>query len=125
MVKTNLIGLILIIRFNNEVIEAICNDQHKLESIVIIDNKSGEKKKIYCAGLFYGIGHTPNSDLVKDMIDLKSNKYIKKVDSSTKTNIAGIFAAGDISDDVYRQAITAAASGCIAALDCFKYLESI
>jgi thioredoxin reductase (NADPH) len=113
------------IRFNNEVVEAIGNEQDKLESIVIIDNKTGEKKKIYCAGLFYGIGHTPNSNLVKDMVELKSNKYIKKVDSSTKTNISGIFAAGDVSDDIYRQAITAAASGCMAALDCFKYLENI
>lgn len=113
------------IRFNNEVVEAIGTvDEDKLESIIIIDNKTGEKKKIYCAGLFYGIGHTPNSELVKDMVELKTNKYIKKIDSSTKTNIPGIFAAGDVSDDIYRQAITAAASGCMAAIDCFKYLEN-
>jgi thioredoxin reductase (NADPH) len=113
------------IRFNNEVVEALgtSDSDDKLESIIIIDNKTGEKKKIHCAGLFYGIGHTPNSELVKDLVELKSNKYIKKIDSSTKTTIPGIFAAGDISDDIYRQAITAAASGCMAALDCFKYLE--
>lgn len=111
------------IRFNNEVIEALGNDEDLLESIIIVDNKTGEKKKIHCAGLFYAIGHTPNTKIIKDLIELKSNQYIKKVDNSTKTNIHGIFAAGDISDDVYRQAITAAASGCMAALDCFKYLE--
>jgi thioredoxin reductase (NADPH) len=113
------------IRYNNEVLEANgTNDSEDLlESIIIIDNKTGEKKKIHCAGLFYAIGHTPNSALVKDIVDLKSNKYIKKMENSTKTNVPGIFAAGDISDDNYRQAITAAGSGCMAAMDCFRYLE--
>ena len=114
------------IRYNNEVIEAIGSgdlDNDLLESIIIIDNKTNEKKKIHCAGLFYGIGHTPNTQLVSKIVDLKSNKYIKKL-SGSKTSIEGIFTAGDVSDDNYRQAITAAASGCEAAIDCSRYLEN-
>jgi thioredoxin reductase (NADPH) len=113
------------IRFNNEVIEANGDIEGNLESIIIVDNSTEEKKKIHCAGLFYAIGHTPNSEIVKDIVKLKSNNYIEKVNGSTKTNVPGIFAAGDVSDDIYRQAITAAASGCIAALDLSKYMESI
>jgi thioredoxin reductase (NADPH) len=114
------------IRYNNEVIEAIGSgdlDNDLLESIIIIDNKTNEKKKIHCAGLFYGIGHTPNTKLVSDIVDLKPNKYIKKI-SGSHTTIKGIFTAGDVSDDNYRQAITAAASGCEAAIDCSRYLEN-
>jgi thioredoxin reductase (NADPH) len=114
------------IRYNNEVIEANGTgdlDNDLLESIIIIDNITNEKKKIHCAGLFYGIGHTPNTHLVSDIVDLKKNKYIKKI-SGSKTSIDGIFTAGDVSDDIYRQAITAAASGCEAAIDCSKYLEN-
>lgn len=109
------------IRFNNEVIEAHGNDL--LESIVIVDNRTNEKKKIHCAGLFYAIGHTPNVKLVSGLVDLRANKYIKKI-SGTKTSIPGIFTAGDVSDDIYRQAITAAATGCEAAIDCSRYLEN-
>lgn len=125
------------IRFNNEIIEAYGYDDTNdnkinqptenldlLESIIILDNITNEKKKIHCAGLFYGIGHTPNTHFVKNLIELKSNKYIKRFDNSTKTNVKGIFTAGDATDDNYRQAITAAASGCEAAIDCIRYLEN-
>ncbi len=130
------------IRYNNEVIEAHGatsassaklkpqgesetneNPDDLLESIIILDNKTNEKKKIHCAGLFYAIGHTPNTQIVANMVELKSNNYIKKI-SRTKTSVEGIFTAGDVSDDIYRQAITAAASGCEAAIDCSKYLEN-
>ncbi len=130
------------IRYNNEVIEAHGassvekqkpqgasfvsgnNQDDLLESIIILDNKTNEKKKIHCAGLFYAIGHTPNSKLVSEIVNLKSNGYINKEPDTSKTNIPGIFVAGDVSDDNYRQAITAAASGCVAAIDCARYLES-
>jgi thioredoxin reductase (NADPH) len=127
------------IRFNNEVIEAHGaslaklkpqgdsetneNPDDLLESIIILDNKTNEKKKIHCAGLFYAIGHTPNTQIVSDTVELKPNNYIKKI-SGTKTSVPGIFTAGDVSDDIYRQAITAAASGCEAAIDCSRYLEN-
>lgn len=110
------------IRYNNEVIEA--HGTSGLESIVIINNKTNEKKKIHCAGLFYAIGHTPNSKLVAEFVELKATGYIKKLNGSTQTSVPGIFVAGDVSDDIYRQAITAAASGCEAAIDCSKYLEN-
>ncbi len=100
------------------------NQDDLLESIIILDNKTNEKKKIHCAGLFYAIGHTPNSKLVSEIVNLKSNGYINKEPDTSKTNIPGIFVAGDVSDDNYRQAITAAASGCVAAIDCARYLES-
>ena len=73
--------------------------------------------------MFYGIGHTPNTDLFKGMIDLNDNGYIITQSDSSLTNIPGVFACADVQDDHYRQAITAAGSGCMAAIDAEKYLE--
>jgi thioredoxin reductase (NADPH) len=109
------------IRFNEEVKEA--NGDDMLENITIVNNQSSNQYTQECSGLFFGIGHTPNTSLVSDIVELKENGYIARHDSTTRTNISGIFAAGDIADDVYRQAITAAGSGCMAALDCVKFLE--
>lgn len=111
------------IHFNVEVKDA--NGDELLKFITITDNKTNDEYTQECAGLFFGIGHTPSTKLVEGMVELKENGYIAKQDSTTRTNIPGIFAAGDISDDVYRQAITAAGTGCMSALDCIKYLEKI
>jgi len=108
------------IRYNQRVIQA---EGDNLLRSVTVNNSDAYEYTLECAGLFYAIGHTPNTDVVKHLVELKENKYIKQQDHSTRTNVDGIFAAGDIMDDHYRQAITAAGSGCMAALDALHYLE--
>ena len=75
--------------------------------------------------MFIAIGHNPNIDLFKDTIQIDENGYIKTQDRTSKTNLKGIFACGDVQDSIYRQAITAAGSGCMAAIDAERYLEDI
>ncbi len=82
-------------------------------------------KTIAVTGLFVAIGHQPNTDLIAEQISLESNGYLKTLGKSSKTEIEGVFACGDLQDSVYRQAITAAGSGCQAAIDCERYLESL
>ena len=108
----------------NKSIESINgNQQDGISSIDLKDTVSGETSTFECEGVFYGIGHTPNTALFKGMIDLNDNGYIRTQSDSSLTNIPGVFACGDVQDDHYRQAITAAGSGCMAAIDAEKYLE--
>lgn len=96
----------------------------RLKSSKIIDlelNHATEDLEI--DGVFIAIGHKPNSNLFKDILDIDKEEYIMTQDKSTKTNVAGIFACGDVQDKIYRQAITAAGSGCMAALDVEKYMS--
>jgi len=88
------------------------------------NNKSGEIKEIPVNGFFVAIGHQPNSEIFKSFIDMDDAGYIKTVPGTSKTNIEGVFAAGDVQDKIYRQAVTAAGSGCIAALDAERYLSA-
>jgi thioredoxin reductase (NADPH) len=111
------------IRYEQQVIEALGDDL--LRKIIIHNNQTNENYELECSGLFFAIGHTPNTKIVENLVELKENKYIKRMDSSTKTNVPGIFAAGDIMDDVYKQAITAAGSGCMASLDAVHYIERL
>ncbi len=87
--------------------------------------KTGEESVMEVEGIFLGIGHKPNTDVFKGQIDLEDNGYIKTSKVNTYTNIPGVFACGDAQDHVYRQAITAAGSGCMAAIDAERYLESL
>ncbi len=115
------------IRYGDEVIEANGSENKNLwlEHIIIKNNKTSKKKKIYCSGLFYAIGHEPNTKFIKNLIDMNNSNYILKTENnSNKTNIPGIFSAGDVSDPIFRQAITAAGSGCMAAIECIKFLEN-
>jgi thioredoxin reductase (NADPH) len=110
----------------NKSIDSIIGSQKEgVSSIVLNDTVSGEKTTFECEGVFYGIGHNPNTDLFDGVIDLDNNGYIVTKPDSTLTNIPGVFACGDVQDDHYRQAITAAGSGCMAAIDAEKYLEDI
>ena len=116
--------------FANEKIEVLWNskpneilgDIDGVNGLRIEDSKSGETKDIELMGVFLAIGHKPNTDLFKEQIELDAQGYIKTLDKSSKTNIEGVFAAGDVMDPSYRQAIVAAGSGCKAAMDCERFL---
>ena len=97
--------------------------EKNVEAVRIRNNQSGEKKEIPVKGFFVAIGHTPNSEIFKGFIDMDEAGYIKTVPGSSKTNREGVFAAGDVQDKIYRQAVTAAGSGCMAALDAERYLS--
>ncbi|MGZ3845794.1 MAG: thioredoxin-disulfide reductase [Flavisolibacter sp.] len=94
-----------------------------VEGVRIRNNKTGEKVEIPVKGFFVAIGHTPNSEIFKGVIEMDEAGYIKTIPGTSKTNLEGIFAAGDVQDKIYRQAVTAAGSGCMAALDAERYLS--
>ncbi|HET9057764.1 MAG TPA: thioredoxin-disulfide reductase [Chitinophagaceae bacterium] len=98
--------------------------ENKTEAVRIKNNKTGETQTIPVSGFFVAIGHQPNSDLFKSWIDMDEAGYIKTIPGTSKTNVEGIFAAGDVQDKIYRQAVTAAGSGCMAALDAERYLSA-
>lgn len=111
------------ILFNHETIEILGDDQ--VTGIRVKDHKSGEEKTIAVSGFFVAIGHQPNTDIFKGWLDMDDNGYIITKPGTTQTNIPGVFAAGDAQDKVYRQAVTAAGTGCMAALEAERYLASI
>jgi len=106
----------------NSVVEEILGDK-KVEGVRIKNiQNTAEKSEIRCDGVFIAIGHKPNTEIFKNQIEVDNKGYIKKYDGS-RTSVEGVFVAGDVYDYVYRQAITAAGSGCKAAIDVIKYLE--
>jgi thioredoxin reductase (NADPH) len=110
--------------FNSEVAE-IHEDGGKLARLTLRDTVTGETSELPATGLFVAIGHDPRTDLVTGQLDLDGEGYLKVASPSTRTNIAGVFGAGDVVDHTYRQAITAAGSGCAAALDAERYLAAL
>ncbi|HRE00912.1 MAG TPA: thioredoxin-disulfide reductase [Ilumatobacteraceae bacterium] len=96
----------------------------RLEGITITDVNTGEQTDLAVTGLFVAIGHRPNTDLFKGVLDMEDNGYLVTQPGSTYTNIDGVFACGDVQDHTYRQAITAAGSGCMAAIDAERWLEA-
>jgi thioredoxin reductase (NADPH) len=110
------------ILFNHETKE-ILGDK-TVTGVLLINNKTKEEKKIDVTGFFVAIGHQPNTEIFKDYLELDETGYIKTVPGTTKTNVDGVFAAGDAQDKVYRQAVTAAGTGCMAALDAERYLAA-
>lgn len=114
------------VMWNSSVIDMLGEpDQGGLKSIVVKNTIDGKTDALEADGLFLGIGHTPNSKIFKNQIDLNDKGYILTFNNSTETSKKGVFAAGDIMDPIYRQAITAAGSGCMSALDAEKYLENL
>jgi thioredoxin reductase (NADPH) len=95
----------------------------KVEAVRIKNNQTGEKQEIPVSAFFVAIGHQPNSGIFKGLIDMDEAGYIKTIPGTSKTNMEGVFASGDVQDKIYRQAVTAAGSGCMAALDAERYLS--
>jgi thioredoxin reductase (NADPH) len=102
--------------------EEILGDDNGVNGVRIFNNKTGEKKVLPVQGFFLAIGHKPNTDIFKAYLEVDETGYIKVQPGSTKTNVAGVFAVGDAADKIYRQAITAAGTGCMGALDAEKFL---
>ncbi|EAZ83011.1 thioredoxin-disulfide reductase [Algoriphagus machipongonensis] len=117
---------------NNPKIEILWNTEtdeilgeEEVSGVRILNNKTGEKSELAISGFFVAIGHQPNTEIFKDFIHMDASGYIKTIPGSSKTNIEGVFACGDAQDHVYRQAVTAAGTGCMAALDAERYLAEI
>ena len=108
----------------NSVVESI-NGEKTVESITLRDTVTGETRDLEVSGVFVAIGHDPRSALVKGQVDLDAEGYVLVKPGSTETSLAGVFAAGDLVDHTYRQAITAAGTGCSAALDAERYLAAL
>lgn len=118
--------------FKNEKIQILWNTEATelvgeklLSGVWTINNKTQEKVLIECAGVFYAIGHTPNTAFLGWQVELDETGYIKTIPWSTKTSVEGVFAAGDVQDRIFRQAITSAGTGCMAALEAEKYLQTL
>jgi len=104
--------------------EEVLGDDDGVTGVRILNNKTGAKKDLPVQGFFLAIGHKPNTDIFKEYIEMDETGYIKVQSGSTKTNVAGVFAVGDAADRIYRQAITAAGTGCMGALDAEKFLAA-
>ena len=111
------------VRFNTEVDEVLGDTV--VEGLRMVNNQTGEKEEIAITGLFIAIGHKPNTHLFKGQLDMDDTGYLITKGKSTKTNLPGVFACGDVQDKEYRQAVTAAGTGCMAALDAERYLASV
>ncbi len=117
--------------FNNDKISIIWNSsvtrihgEDKVSGVQLTDTVTGEISELPVTGVFIAIGHRPNTDLFKGVLTMEDSGYLVTTPGSTYTNIPGVFACGDVQDHTYRQAITAAGSGCMAALDCERWLEN-
>ena len=109
--------------FNHETKEIL--GEKTVEGVLVKDNINKNEKKLDVTGFFVAIGHKPNTDIFKGWLDMDETGYLKVIPGSTKTKVPGVFAAGDAADKIYRQAVTAAGTGCMAALDAERYLAEI
>ncbi|KAL6141396.1 hypothetical protein ACLB2K_059684 [Fragaria x ananassa] len=110
------------VHFNTETVDIVSNTKGQMSGVLIRNLDTKEESVIEAKGLFYGIGHSPNSQLVEGQVELDSSGYVVVEEGTAKTSVEGVFAAGDVQDHEWRQAVTAAGSGCIAALSVERYL---
>ena len=108
--------------WNSQVLDIVGDE--KVEKVVVLNTKTDEKSEIDLSGVFVAIGHRPNTDLFEGQLEMKDNGYLVTQAPSSRTSVEGVFACGDVQDDVYRQAITSAGSGCTAAIDAERWLEA-
>ena len=108
------------ILWNTETKEVLGDEE--VNGVKVVNNKTGEERVLDAQGFFVAIGHKPNTDIFKGWLDMDEQGYIKTIPGSSKTNIPGVFATGDAQDKIYRQAVTAAGSGCMGALDAEKWI---
>jgi len=111
------------VHWNTDTLEVL--GDNKVDAIKVLNNKTNEETTIPVKAFFVAIGHKPNSDLFKGLLDMDDAGYLITQPGSSKTNIEGVFACGDVQDKIYRQAVTAAGSGCMAALDAERYLGAL
>ncbi len=110
----------IVVHWNTETVEIL--GENEVEGVRVVNNKTRKETTIPIKGFFVAIGHTPNTDIFKDWLDMDNAGYLVTQQKTTKTNVEGVFASGDAQDNVYRQAVTAAGTGCMAALDAERYL---
>ena len=109
---------------NRTVTEILAGENGKVDRVVLENTAEGGSEEVACDGIFIAIGHKPNADVFKGKLDTDENGYIKVTPGTTYTSVDGVFACGDVMDHVYRQAVTAAGTGCMAAIDCERWLEA-
>ena len=114
----------IVLMYNTE-LQDLKGDNNLVSQAVVIDNLNNEEKVLDVDGIFIAIGHKPNTEIFKGKLEMDETGYLHVKPFSTETNIPGVFAAGDVADKKYRQAITAAGAGCMAALDAEKYVSSL
>lgn len=114
----------IVVEWNSVVEDILGNDKDGVTGVLLKNVQTGETREISCSGYFCAIGHKPNTDLFKGVLHLDEQGYIITKPNRTATNIEGVFACGDVQDSYYRQAITAAGSGCMAAIEATRWLES-
>ncbi|MFO7775957.1 MAG: FAD-dependent oxidoreductase, partial [Candidatus Hydrogenedentota bacterium] len=112
------------VEWNSVVEEIQGNDDDGVTGVRLKDVQTGETRELACSGYFAAIGHKPNTELFEGWLDMDETGYLKIKPDTSFTNIEGVFAAGDVADSVYRQAVTAAGMGCRAAIDCTRWLET-
>jgi len=111
------------VEWNSVVDEVLGDDDAGVTGVRLKDAQTGALRELACTGYFSAIGHKPNTDLFVGRLDLRKDGYLVTAPGSSRTSVEGVFAAGDVQDAAYRQAVTAAGSGCMAALDCIRWLE--
>ena len=109
---------------HNSELDEVLGDGNVVTGVRVVNNQTQDKKEISCTGVFIAIGHTPNTAVFKPFLDMDESGYIINKPGSAKTNVEGVFVSGDAADHVYRQAVTAAGTGCMAALDAERYLAA-
>ena len=112
------------VAWNSTIAEILGTQEKGVNGVVMKDTQTGKTRKEACDGVFMAIGHKPNTELFRDFLKADKTGYLITKNGSTVTNLDGVFACGDVQDHVYRQAVTAAGSGCMAAIDAERFLES-
>jgi thioredoxin reductase (NADPH) len=111
--------------WNKSVVEILGDRENKVHGVRLRDTQTDEQSEVSCSGVFVAIGHRPNTEMFEGKLEMNEVGYIKVLEPTSKTSAAGVFAAGDVTDPTYRQAITAAGTGCRAAIDAERWLESL